>query len=51
MGDTGSFSDKDNCPLSVVIGEGPTITEIGIWESETETKSTMPNNIYHTQLF
>ena len=22
MGDTGSFSDKDNCPLSAVIGEG-----------------------------
>ena len=22
MGGTGSFSDKDNCPLSAVIGEG-----------------------------
>ena len=26
MGGTGSFSDKDNCPLSAVIGEGHLLT-------------------------
>ena len=31
MGDTGSFSDKDNCPLSAVIGEGSELLSQRLW--------------------
>ena len=31
MGDTGSFSDKDNCPLSAVIGEGSELLSQKLW--------------------